>query len=215
MCTRALRRAAAVAALALGLFAGPTVAEASYLAELSIEDRTDAAAYIVEGTVLEVWTELGTGGTVWTRARVRVDDQLKGDDLPSEVVVDSLGGRHGDLTMRVVGSAVFSEGERLFVFLDELGSGRLVPIGKFQGKLTVRRAPGEQRHHVMAWQARRVDDFDHRFLPHPEAGDRVYLDDVRDEVRARLESGEVSPVTGLSMEEIERRNTPARRRIER
>ena len=99
MRTRALYRAA-VAALALGLFMGPSVAEASYLAELSIEDRTDAAAYIVEGKVLEVWTEVGAGGTVWTRARVKIDDQLKGDDLPSEVVIDSLG-VHGCVTGNV------------------------------------------------------------------------------------------------------------------
>jgi hypothetical protein len=214
MHTRALYRAAAVAALALGLFMGPSIAEASFLAELSIEDRTDAAAYIVEGKVLEVWTEVGAGGTVWTRARVKIDDQLKGDDLPSEVVIDSLGGQHGDFSMQVVGAAVFSEGERLLVFLDELGSGRLVPIGKFQGKFTVRRAPGESRHHLLAWHARRVGDFDHRFLPHPAEAERVYLDDVLGTVRARLLSGEVSPVVGLAPEELERRNTPARRRID-
>ncbi|MFT4621690.1 MAG: hypothetical protein ACI8PZ_000342 [Myxococcota bacterium] len=211
---RALRHAVAAAALAIGLLAAPAPANASYLAELSIEDRTDAAAYIVEGEVLEVWTELGAGGTVWTRARVRVDEQLKGDDLPKEVVIDSLGGRHGDLTMRVVGAAVFSEGEKLFVFLDELGSGRLVPIGKFQGKFTIRRASGDARQHVMNWHARRVDDFDHRFLPHPAPAERIYLDDVRDSVAVRLASGELGVVPGVPTAEMERRNTPARRRVD-
>ncbi len=75
---RALRWAAA--ALAIAALAGaPEMAEASYLAELSIEDRTDASAFIVEGEVQEVWTELDANGRVWTRARLRVDDQLKGE----------------------------------------------------------------------------------------------------------------------------------------
>jgi hypothetical protein len=215
MLTRSLRRLA----LAVTLF-GPALvvsgtAEASYFAELSIEDRVDASTYIVEGEVVEVWTELAEGGRVWTRARLKVTSQLKGPTLPREVVLDSLGGTHGDYTLKVVGAASFSPGEEVVAFLHETSSGRLVPVSKFLGKFTVRRANGETRKHAMNWQASQGSKFDHRFLPHPPATDRLYLEDLRARITARVaQSWEGRDIPGISRSELERINAAEFRRPE-
>ncbi len=212
----AVRLTAATLALGAMLVAAPQVAEASYLAELTIEERTDAAAYIVEGDVVEVWTETDQKQRIWTRAKVQVSQQHKGHDLGPEIVVDSMGGTLDGVTLTVVGRAVFSEGERVFLFLDEIGSGRIVPLGKFLGKYTIRRASGDVRHHAMTWQARRPAEFDHRFLPHPEVERRLYVDDLRGVVAARLGVGwKGDAIPGVSPADLEARNTPERRRVER
>ena len=88
------------------------------------------------------------------RVRKFATAQHKGDDLPSEIVIDSMGGTYGDYTLTVVGRAVYSEGENVFLFLDQLErSGRLVPLGKFLGKYTLRRAPGDTERHAFNWHA--------------------------------------------------------------
>ena len=154
---RALRTGALALMIAGTLGLAPAVSQASVLADLSIQDRTDGAVYIVEGDILSTWTELDARGRIWTRAKVRVSAQHKGDDLPAEIVIDSLGGTYGDYTLTVVGQAAFSEGEHVFLFLDKLQrSGRLVPIGKFLGKYTLRRAPGDTERHAFNWHPRRL-----------------------------------------------------------
>lgn len=192
-------------------------AQASVLADLSVEDRSVGATFIIEGEVQTIWTEMDEKGRIWTRARVRVDDQLKGEDLPGEVVVDSMGGRFGDYSLTVVGQAVFSQGEKVFLFLDEVQNGsRLVPLGKFLGKYTIRRAPGETRHHVLNWHARGgASTFDHRFIPHPSPTRRFYLSDLRQTVAETLETGWMGQeIPGLSPVQLEQRNTAARRRVQ-
>jgi hypothetical protein len=194
----------------------PSEAQASVLADLSVEDRAVGATFIVEGEVQTVWTEMDEKGRIWTRARVRVDAQLKGEDLPGEIVVDSMGGRFGDYSLTVVGQAVFSEGEQLFLFLDEIQNGsRLVPLGKFLGKYTVRRAPGETRHHVLNWHPRGgTSTFDHRFIPHPTPVQRFYLDDLRQTVSETMATGWMGQeIPGLSPLQLEQRNTSVRRRL--
>jgi len=194
----------------------PSEAQASVLADLSVEDRSVGATFIVEGEVQTVWTEMDEKGRIWTRARVRVDAQMKGEDLPTEIVVDSMGGRFGDYSLTVVGQAVFSTGEHVFLFLDEIQNGsRLVPLGKFLGKYTVRRAPGEARHHVLNWHPRGgASTFDHRFIPHPTPTQRFYLDDLRQTVTETLATGWMGQeIPGLSPLQLEQRNTAARRRL--
>jgi hypothetical protein len=190
------------------------VAHATSFAELTVEDMTDASSSIIQGSVLEVWTELGEGGRVWTRARVRVDQQLKGVGLPDEIVVDTLGGTVGDLTMTVHGSPRFSKGEQLFLFLDRNDGGRFMVVSKYLGKFTLRRASGEKRLHAMTWQSNNAIPFDHRFLPHPKIDNRVYFDDLVDRVQERLTTGWAGKaIPGVSPEELERRNTPENRQV--
>ncbi len=213
---RALRTGALALIIATTLGLAPSVSQASVLADLSIEDRTDGAVYIVEGKVVSTWTELDARGRIWSRAKVDVTAQHKGDDLPSEIVIDSMGGTYGDYTLTVVGQAVYSEGENVFLFLDKLErSGRLVPLGKFLGKYTLRRAPGDTESHAFNWHASANSKYDHRFLPHKLAENRLYVGELRQVVAQRLETGwDGKEIPGLSTEQLKTRNTPVLRRVQ-
>ncbi|MEQ1500867.1 MAG: hypothetical protein ABMB14_01485 [Myxococcota bacterium] len=188
-------------------------AVATTFAPLTIEQFTDASTYIVEGRVQEVWTDLDAAtGMVWTRARVQVTVTHKGPDQPTELTVDSPGGDWGDYQVFVPGMASYSLGEDVFLFLDHTDSGRYVSVSKFEGKYTIRTAPGEVRPHVMTWQTSRDVPFDARFLPHPPADARVYLDDLRERVQDRLDIGwDGKPIPAIPLEKLQQVNTLDRR----
>jgi hypothetical protein len=179
---------------------GAAPAQATTFAPLTIEQLTDGSLYVVEGKVLEVWTELDAERMlVWTRARVEVSRTYKGPDSPTELVVDSLGGAYGDFQVSVPAMAVFSVDEDVFLFLDQLGSGRLVPASKFLGKYTVRRAPGEIDRYVRQWEGKVGEVYDARFLPHPEPSARLSLSELEQRVEDRVTSGwDGVPIPGVS-----------------
>lgn len=201
------------AAAALALAAAPfEAAHATTFAELTTEQFTDASDYIIRGEVQEVWTELDANGRVWTRARVKVSETLKGPDRPSEIIVDSMGGTFGDVSLEIEGRAVFSEQEELLVFLSKRHDGRFVPVSKFLGKYTIRRAPDDTRLHVMRYHPRAGLRFDARFLPHPAPADRQYLDDLVGRIQTRVQQGwDGQEIAGIPTERLEQINTPERR----
>jgi len=214
MRTRLVRRALLAVLLGFGItwFGAPDV-QASALADLSTEQLTDGATWIVRGTVVDVWTEMDGNDYVWTRARLRVSHVLKGDGQPDELIVDSLGGTYHDVTMQVLQTPRWSVGEQVLVFLDEVAGGRLSPLGLYLGKYTIRRAPHQTRHHVLRWHGKPGEPYDHRFLPHPPEYRRVYLDDLVESVEARLDVGwDGEPIPGLSTERLHRVNTLETRR---
>lgn len=178
-------------------------AHATTFAKLTLEQYVDASTYIVRGTVTEVWTAL-EDDLVWTHARVKVADTLKGPEQPREIVVSSLGGVYEDLEVVVPGAAEFSVGEENLLFLTESGPRRhLVPVGKYNGKLILRRAPGEDRLYAMTFHPDRRIAYDARFLPHLPAPQRQYLDDVLSRVQARLQAGwDGQAIPGLSVEKM-------------
>jgi hypothetical protein len=197
----------------LGLAVASAPARATSFAPLTTEQMTDAATWIVEGQVTAVWTELDdTTGYVWTRAQLALTDVHKGPSDPSTLVVASLGGTYGATTTEVPGEAVFSVGEDVFLFLDEVRGERLVPIAKFLGKYTVRRAPGDTRPNVTHTQPVAGVPYDARFLPHPPPAERVYLDDLRAQVGGRLDRGwDGQPIPGADHTKLATINTPERR----
>lgn len=213
MTSRLVKKAVVALVGALVLAAAPlNEARATSFANLTVAQFTDASDYIVRGEVQQVWTEVDGNGRVWTRARLRVTDTLKGPDKPTELVVDSLGGTHGTQELHVPGQAVFSEHEDLFVFLTRMGNGRLVPIGKFMGKYSIRKAPDDTREHIVRYHPREGLTFDARFIPHPSPADRVYLDDLLAQVHDRLDRGwDGQPIPGISPEKLETINTLERR----
>jgi hypothetical protein len=167
----------------------------------------------VEGHIVEVWTEIDSvTGRVWTRANLDVTDVWKGPSEVTSLVIDSEGGTSGAVTTTIPGRAQFSEGEEVFVFLDVVRGDRLVPVGKYMGKLTLRRAAGETRKHAMTWHGDGHTPYDARFLPHPAPEDRLYLDDLRDRVAKRLaEPWDGAPIPGIDRARLEAINTPDRR----
>ena len=205
-----------VLALALataGTFVVPMQdAMATTLYPLTVEQRTDISDYIVRGTVTEVWTEMDERGSVWTRARVSISDIYKGPDAPADLIIDSFGGTYGAHTTGMEARAVFSVHEELIAFLSLQGNGRLVPIGKFMGKYSVRKAPDSDRSHVMLWHPTAKLEFDARFLPHPAPEDRTYLDDLLTQVNDHVATGwDGKPIPGASMDKLQKVNTPAYR----
>ena len=169
----------------------------------------DVASVIVKGEVIEVWTELDDNNHVWTRARVRVDETWKGADVGEEVVIDSIGGTHGARSVRVEGQAVFSEGEPILAFLHHTDDDRLVPLGKFHGKFTLRRAPGDRDVHLRRWHSVNSVPFDHRFVPHLPKERRMYLADIEAQVRGHLDKPwDGHEIPGVDPSLLERVNTP-------
>lgn len=216
MIQRLARAALLGLALAGGaaMLAAPDRADATSLAELSVEQMTDASTYIVHGTIESVWTEVDDNDRVWTRARLRVEDVYKGPDAPETLIIDSLGGVTPEGRTTVVHAAArFSEGEEVLAFLDEIQHGaRLSPVGMFLGKYTIRRAPGDEREVVTRWHGKTLEVYDARFLPTPEPGERQYLDDLLSTVEARVATGwDGSPIPGISREDLEIVNAPERR----
>jgi len=200
---------AAVAALVLAY--APSV-EATTLAELSMEQVTDASTYIVRGTVTEVWTDLDSEGIVWTHARVSVSHVFKGPDSPTELVVDSIGGVANGQTTQVSSAARFSETEDVMLFLDQARDGALRPVGMMLGKFTIRRAPGESSRYAARLSMAPTKHYDARFLPHPPAAQRIYLNDLETVVEDRLAAGwDGRAIPGISSEKLREINAPARR----
>lgn len=211
---RVLIAVALAASSGVGALVATPVAHATQLADLSVDQLTDAATFVVRGTVTSVWTEKDADGVIWTRARVRVTERLKGR-AADEVVVSSLGGRLGDEVQTVAGSAAFSVGEDNLLFLTEAGRGRhLVPVAKFMGKLIVRRAPGESALYAMRFAPEVAIAYDARFLPHAPAGDRFDLDTLLGTIQARVARGwDGQPIPGLSPERLRQINTPEARSV--
>jgi len=185
-------------------------AQATSLVDLTTDQMTDASTYIVRGTISDVWSEQDQHGTVWTRAKIQVGHVYKGTAVPDELIIDSMGGTHGDTHMQIWGRARFSKGEDAFFFIDTLDNGRLTPLTMFHGKYTVRRAPGEKRSYARRWQGNPDVAFDHRFLPHPKPQNRVYLDTLVEQVQSRLSVGwDGKAIPGISNTRLRAINTPA------
>lgn len=189
-------------------------ARATTLAPMSIEQLTDASDYVVRGDITEVWTEVDEKGRIWTRARMTVKDVFKGKDDPTELILDSMGGSYGGQTLHIEAQAVFSEYEDALVFLHEReNDGRLVPVGKFIGKYTIRRAPEDSDSYARTWHPKPGFKFDARFIPHVQPEDRLYLNDLVNRIESRLDTGwDGKPIPGLSAERLQTINTRERRK---
>ena len=189
-------------------------AQATSFAPMTTEQLVDASDFVIRGTVEQVWTELDEREHVWTRARITVAHALKGADAPAEVIVDSLGGSYGAYETTLPGHAVFSAGEEVVAFLSRTDSGRLVPVAKFLGKYTVRRAPGEHTSYVMRWQPsdHPVAPYDARFIPHARPEDRVALDDLLAAIETRVQAGwDGKPIPGIATQRLIELNAAERR----
>jgi len=214
MAVKLVRNTLLAVAISLGgiALAPSTTAHATTLAPLSVEQLTDASDFIVRGTVTEVWTEVDDRGRIWTRARVDVSETLKGPNTPDELILDSLGGTFGSQTMHIEAQAVFSVHEELLAFASLNEHGRYVPVGKFLGKYSIRRAPDTDRQYARTWHPKAGLTFDARFLPHPSEEHRVYLDNLLEQVQTRLDTGwDGKAIPGISNDKLHDINTLDRR----
>lgn len=124
------------------LFANPT--EASIVQALDLDQLVGQSDRILLGTVVFSESFQRANGTLGTWHRIEIERDIRGN-APSEreVIVETLGGRIGDLGMRVEGEPSFSIGERVIVFARGLGSYTAFrPVGMGQGVMRVRTEEG-------------------------------------------------------------------------
>ena len=164
-------------------------ARATTLTELSVEQMTVASDLIVRGTVTQVFTELDERGNVWTRAQVEVSEVLKGVATTKAVLVDQMGGVHGNSYSVIRWSPRFSKGEEAVFFLETLRSGRTSIVGWYQGKFTLRMDPDTSELMLVRYTSQQDRPYDHRFIPHPPTHKRVYLSDFKTRVFDQIDRG--------------------------
>lgn len=215
-----VRPRAFVARIGLGLglaLASPITiptpeAHATTIAEMSVEQLTDAATWIVRGTVTRTWSEVDDNGRVWTRAELDVSDVMKGPARTKTLVIDSLGGYADGQLLETDLAARYAKGEEIVVFLDTvLGGQRLVPVAKFWGKFSVVPDPDTARPIVVRFTVDARQRYDHRFIPVP-AGEHVTVDDLTTRIRTHLKVGwDGQPIPGIDQAKLREINAPARR----
>jgi len=181
-------------------------AQATTVGRLSTVQMTDAAEYIVHGTVSDVWTELDDGGMVWTKVQIEVQDAYKGD-VGDTLVLSEAGGTYGSRNTMVEGVARFSAGEEILVFASERGQGRIQPIAMSMGKYTVRLDPYTQQRIVQRYAPDLNQRYDARFLPLPAEDQRVGFDDLVGSIQAHLDLGwDGKAIPGIPTERLYRTN---------
>lgn len=131
--------------LAVALWASPT--DASIVQALDLDELVGQADQIFLGKVVFSESFQRPNGTIGTLHRIEVEQDVRGTAPDErEVMVETLGGRLGELGMRVEGEPSFSLGERVVVFVRGDGSYQAFrPVGMGQGVMRVRKEQGVDR----------------------------------------------------------------------
>jgi len=119
-------------------------AEGSIVKGLELEELVAHADRIVLGRVLFSESFQRSDGTLGTWHRIGVERDVRGRAMDdSEVIVETMGGRIGEIGMRVEGEPSFAVGERVVVFIR--GGGPYTAfraVGMAQGVMRVRMEQG-------------------------------------------------------------------------
>lgn len=130
-------------------------ASATTLAPWTLTDFVVNSNAAVTGTVSAIdvrWNEDHT--LIQTYVTLDIQQQVAGGEiLPSQIVLEEMGGRVGRIATRVEGVPVYRIGEQVFVFVEKIDA-KYRTLGFYQGKYTLETDPasGEQRYvqHVPA-----------------------------------------------------------------
>lgn len=147
------RRIASLLLGVLGVFALASVAHATTLLKLDMDDLVDRSERIVHGEVTKLEAKEEQGRIV-TYITLDVQDSLKGPADEKTVSFRVLGGRMGDLVTIVHGTPQFSVGEQVLVFLEQPASKKgpklpLVVTGMAQGKFSISAGPDQKTLYVI------------------------------------------------------------------
>jgi hypothetical protein len=100
----------------------PAVAQATILADWSLEERARRADRIVVGVVGDA-RGVRAGGRVLTEIDIRVEQTLAGVHVDT-FILSQLGGRWGDTIVEVIGTARLTRGARVLLFVERARDGR-------------------------------------------------------------------------------------------
>jgi hypothetical protein len=123
------------------LLLASTLAVATMVKPMSVEELTVNSTEIVQGQVTESWSSWNPQHTrIYTYSRVKVSRALKGSP-PQTVVVKQVGGSAGGYTQHVAGLQTMRSGEQAVLFLkpSDANDGTLVVVGLMQGHFRVAR----------------------------------------------------------------------------
>jgi len=192
----------------------PRSAEATTLVPLTNAQLVDAADIVIRGEVVEIWTEQAEDGTVWSRAQIDVEKTYKGLRR-STWIIDQMGGTWGETRTIVHGGARFSPGEEIILLAEQLGNGRLVPVGMQQGKFTLRLDPYSRERIAQRFAPHPAQAYDHRFIPLANPDKRLFVIDLVEEIEQRVETGwDGEAIPGTSLERLHRVNSSPRQSTE-
>ena len=113
-----------------------TLAQATTVQRLSLEDMTKKASSIVVGKVKDS-RAFWSGKLILTTTTIDVTETIKGQTSRS-IQLTTVGGTVGDTTLQVSGMPAFQAGEDAVVFVERSGSFSTV-VGLTQGKFVVDR----------------------------------------------------------------------------
>ena len=130
---RALQRAALLALAALS----SSLAWATLVPTMTLEDLASQSQSVVHGKVVKTWSAWDNNQQViWTHYEVEVSDSLKGP-AQSKLVVSEPGGTVGETSMLIAGTPVYEVGEEIVLFTEATPIGYARTCGWGQGKFRV------------------------------------------------------------------------------
>jgi len=160
-------------------------AEATTMVELSEAELTYVADLIAEAEVEAVDAERDDGA-IWIRSVVtlKLTHVLKGGAIEGDRVrVREIGGSLNGESTEIAGSALYTPGERVLVFLEWEDRGDDVmmrTLGMSQGKFTLVHEPDTGRDVMLKYVPRSGDRFDEAAVTLPAV--RRYADEVEDTI---------------------------------
>lgn len=123
-------------------------ANGSIVQALDLSELVAQSDRIVVGRVVLSEAFQRRDGTIATWYRIEVERELRTDaptrDEEPEVIIQVMGGRIGELGMRVEGEANFSVGERAVIFMKEGNQLAFRPVGMAQGVMRIRMEDGDE-----------------------------------------------------------------------
>ncbi len=124
-----------------GAFLVASPAEGSIVRGLELDELVRSADSIVLGRVVFSESFVRRDGQIGTWHRIDVEREIRGPGAgDTEVIIETLGGRVGDVAMKVEGEPSLDVGERVIVFIS--GGGPYTafrPVGMSQGVMRVQR----------------------------------------------------------------------------
>jgi hypothetical protein len=111
-----------------------TIASATTIARLSLDEMTGRSEMIVSGQVTESFTAWDSEHKyIWTHYIIAVDNSVKGSGARTVEIAEP-GGIIGIIGMNIGGATGYIKGEHVLIFLERMPNGYLRTAGLGQGK---------------------------------------------------------------------------------